>query len=71
RDPWALGAYSHALPMHSGARAVLAAPTDDRLFWAGEATHPTVFSTAHGAWASGVRAAEEVLAALKPGSARA
>ncbi|MGL4291922.1 MAG: flavin monoamine oxidase family protein [Phreatobacter sp.] len=71
RDPWALGAYSHALPMHSGARAVLAAPTDDRLFWAGEATHPTVFSTAHGAWASGLRAAEEVLAALKPGSARA
>ncbi|MBN8942273.1 MAG: FAD-dependent oxidoreductase [Rhizobiales bacterium] len=71
RDPWALGAYSHALPMHSGARAVLAAPTDDRLFWAGEATHPTVFSTAHGAWASGQRAAEEVLAALRPGSAPA
>lgn len=64
RDPHALGSYSHALPMHSGARAVLAEPTDGRLFWAGEATHPTAFSTAHGAWLSGRRAAEEALAAL-------
>jgi len=33
-----------------------------QLFFAGEATHPTFFSTAHGAWESGLRAAEEVLA---------
>lgn len=63
-DPHARGGYSYALPMQSGARARLAEPTDGRLFWGGEATHPTAFSTAHGAWASGRRAAEEALAAL-------
>ena len=63
-DPWVLGAYSHALPGHAGDRARLAAPVDGRLFFAGEATHASFFSTAHGAWESGVRAAEEALAAL-------
>lgn len=58
------GSYSHALPGHAGARAVLARPIEDRLFFAGEATHPFDFSTAHGAWESGERAAGEVLAAL-------
>jgi len=42
---------------------VLAAPVDGRLFFAGEATSPEFFSTAHGARDSGERAAEEVLAA--------
>jgi monoamine oxidase len=60
-DPWSLGSYSHALPGHADARAVLAAPVDGRLLFAGEATHPAFFSTAHGAWESGWRAAEEVL----------
>lgn len=64
-DPWALGAYSHALPGHFDDRARLAAPVDGRLFFAGEATHPTFFSTAHGAWETGVRAAEEALTALR------
>jgi monoamine oxidase len=64
-DRWALGAYSHALPGCRGDRARLAAPAQDRLFFAGEATHATFFSTAHGAWESGVRAAEEALAALR------
>lgn len=63
-DPWALGSYSHALPGHADARAALAAPVDGRLFFAGEATHRTFFSTAHGAWESGVRAAEEAMAAV-------
>jgi monoamine oxidase len=63
RDPLALGAYSHALPGHAGDRAVLAAPVDNRLFFAGEATSPNFFSTAHGARDSGERAAREVLAA--------
>ena len=60
------GGYSHALPGHAAARETLARPFDSRLFFAGEATHPTDFSTAHGAYASGVRAAEEALAALAP-----
>jgi monoamine oxidase len=61
-DPFARGAYSHAMPGHAGDRAVLAAPVDGRLFFAGEATSPNFFSTAHGARDSGERAAAEVKA---------
>lgn len=63
-DPWAMGAYSHALPGCSAARRALAEPVDGRLFFAGEATSTRSFSTAHGAWESGLRAADEALAAL-------
>jgi monoamine oxidase len=66
-DPWARGSYSHALPGHAADRAVLAAPVDGRLFFAGEATSPNFFSTAHGARDSGERAAREVLADIKRG----
>ena len=62
-DPFAYGSYSHALPGHAGDRAILAAPVDNRLFFAGEATSPNFFSTAHGARDSGERAAREVMAA--------
>jgi monoamine oxidase len=58
------GAYSYALPGQADARAQLARPFDDRIFFAGEATNRTDFSTAHGAHDSGVRAADEALAAL-------
>jgi monoamine oxidase len=64
-DPFARGSYSHALPGHAGDRAVLAAPVDGRLFFAGEATSPNFFSTAHGARDSGARAAREVMAATR------
>jgi monoamine oxidase len=63
-DPLARGSYSHALPGHAGKRAVLAAPVNSRLFFAGEATSPHFFSTAHGARDSGERAAREVLGAI-------
>jgi monoamine oxidase len=66
-DPFARGSYSHALPGHAGKRAVLAAPIDGRLFFAGEATSPNFFSTAHGARDSGERAAREVVALLAAG----
>ncbi|AWV19517.1 amine oxidase [Methylobacterium sp. XJLW] len=59
------GAYSCALPGQSQARARLARPFEDRLFFAGEATHPHDFTTAHGAHDSGQRAADEALAALR------
>src|SRR5882757_2260223 len=62
-DPFARGSYSHALPGHAEKRAVLAAPVDGRLFFAGEATSPNFFSTAHGARDSGERAAGEVIVA--------
>ena len=61
-DPFANGSYSHALPGHAGARALLAAPVDGRIFFAGEATSPNFFSTCHGARDSGERAAGEIIA---------
>jgi monoamine oxidase len=64
RDPWARGSYSCALPGHAGDRALLAAPVDDRLFFAGEACSPNFFSTAHGAYLTGIAAAEAALASL-------
>jgi monoamine oxidase len=60
------GAYSYALPGSAEARDALARPFDQRLFFAGEATEQHDFSTAHGAYQSGVRAADEVMAALRP-----
>ncbi|MCB4805891.1 monoamine oxidase [Methylobacterium brachiatum] len=68
------GAYSCALPGRSDARARLALPFEDRLFFAGEATHPQDFTTAHGAHDSGQRAADEALSSLskrRRGSVRA
>jgi monoamine oxidase len=42
----------------------LATPVDGRLFFAGEACTPHDFSTAHGAYRTGVAAAEQAIAAL-------
>ncbi len=62
-DPFALGAYSYALPGFAGCRSTLAAPVEDRLFFAGEACSTNDFSTAHGAWLTGIAAADQVIAA--------
>jgi monoamine oxidase len=62
RDPFAQGSYSYALPGYADARAALAAPVDGRLFFAGEACSEHDFTTAHGAYLTGIEAAEEVLA---------
>jgi monoamine oxidase len=71
RDPYARGSYSHAMPGHADARSVLAAPVDERLFFAGEACTAHDFSTAHGAYRSGVAAADAVIAAIGKRSRRA
>ncbi len=63
-DPFARGAYSYALPGHADDRATLAAPVDDRLFFAGEACSREDYSTAHGAYLTGLAAAEQAIAAL-------
>lgn len=61
-DPFAFGSYTYLRPGGSGAdRYALAAPVNHKLFFAGEATHREYLSTVHGAWLSGLRAAEEVL----------
>ncbi|HLL28177.1 MAG TPA: NAD(P)/FAD-dependent oxidoreductase [Xanthobacteraceae bacterium] len=64
RDPFARGSYSYALPGFESARAKLAAPVDNRLFFGGEACSPHHFSTAHGGYEAGVTAAEQAIAAL-------
>jgi monoamine oxidase len=60
-DPFARGSYSYAIPGMADCRAALAAPVDDRLFFAGEACSRGDFSTAHGGWETGITAAEQVL----------
>ena len=61
RDPFILGSYSHALPGHAGARQKLARPIAGRLYFAGEACSTADFSTAHGAWQTGIEAAEAIV----------
>jgi monoamine oxidase len=62
-DPYARGSYSCALPGRADGRAALAAPVDGRLFFAGEACSRSDYSTAHGAWRTGIAAADAILAA--------
>jgi len=64
-DPFARGSYSYALPGKVDCRATLAAPVDNRLFFAGEACSKHDFSTAHGAYLTGVAAADDVIAVRK------
>lgn len=61
--PYALGAMSGALPGAQPMRRVLAEPLGN-LFFAGEATHETMWGTVGGAWESGERAAESALRRL-------
>jgi monoamine oxidase len=58
--PYIGGSYSHAKVGQAHQRKVLAKPVDDRLFFAGEACHSSDFSTAHGAYETGVAAARAI-----------
>ncbi|MEL6201289.1 MAG: FAD-dependent oxidoreductase [Pseudomonadota bacterium] len=62
RDPYSYGSYSF-IAKHAKKRQTrdLARPIDDRIFFAGEATHPDYNSTVHAAYESGVMAAQAVL----------
>lgn len=63
-DPFARGSYSHIPPGATpAAYTALAQPVAGRLFFAGEATTTDYPGTVHGAYLSGERAADEVLAA--------
>jgi len=59
-DPLSRGGYSYVLVGGEGAREALAAPLDDTVFFAGEATDPEA-GTVAGALRSGQRAARQVL----------
>jgi monoamine oxidase len=64
-DEFARGSYSYALPGKADCRATLAAPVDGRIFFAGEACSRGDYSTAHGAYQTGIDAAEQAIAALR------
>ncbi len=61
-DPYARGAYScHVVGSSPQHRDDLAKSVNGRLFFAGEATERKYYQTVHGAYLSGLRAANEVL----------
>ena len=64
-DPLSRGSYSYALPGKADCRAALAAPVEGRLFFAGEACSVADYSTAHGAYLTGVAAADAAIAARR------
>ncbi len=68
-DPWTRGSWACARPGQALQRTSLAHSIDERLFFAGEATDIGGQGTCHGAYHSGVRAAREIAATLKPASA--
>jgi monoamine oxidase len=57
-EPYIRGSYAGCLPGQAHRREDLAHPIGERLFFAGEATAPTHFATAHGAYQSGIAAVE-------------
>jgi monoamine oxidase len=59
-EPWVLGAFSAAAPGGQSARRVLMEPLN-RMYFAGEAVHETLWGTVGGAWESGERAADAVM----------
>jgi monoamine oxidase len=63
-EPWVLGAFSAAAPGGQPARRVLMESANDRIWFAGEAAHETLWGTVGGAWESGERAADAVIKAL-------
>jgi monoamine oxidase len=65
-DPWTLGAFSAAAPGGQPSRRLLMEPLRDRLWFAGEAVHETLWGTVAGAWESGERAADAVLKSFAP-----
>ncbi|EJT06325.1 NAD(P)/FAD-dependent oxidoreductase [Rhizobium sp. CCGE 510] len=58
------GSYSYAEPGASDLRGVLATPRDERIFFAGEACSRARYSTAHGAYETGVTAADLIAGSL-------
>jgi monoamine oxidase len=60
-DPYARGGYSYVRVGGTGAREELAAPLEETVYFAGEATDVEQSGTVGGALASGIRAAQEIL----------
>lgn len=67
QNPLTIGAYSAARPGRHAARAALARPIGDRVFFAGEAVAGDHIALMSGAHLSGARVAGEVIATLDDG----
>ncbi|MET0277597.1 MAG: FAD-dependent oxidoreductase [Pseudorhodoplanes sp.] len=63
-SPYVMGAMSAAAPGSQATRRILMEPMYDRVYYAGEAAHETLYGTVGGAWESGERAADTALKAL-------
>jgi len=63
-EPWVLGAFSAAAPGGQPSRRVLMESLNERIWFAGEAAHDTLWGTVGGAWESGERAADAVMKSL-------
>ena len=64
-EPWVLGAASIAAPGAQSARKIMMEPLgNNRIFFAGEAAHETLWGTVGGAWESGERAGDAVVKLL-------
>jgi monoamine oxidase len=60
--PFALGSYPHLKPGSDiSACDIIATPLDNKVFFAGDATSKKYMSTAHGAYLSGISAAESII----------
>ncbi len=64
-NPWTLGAYAAATPGHYDARAQLAKPVGDRVFFAGEAVAVPYVQLCGGAYLSGEAVAKRVVSAIE------
>ena len=64
KEPWVLGAFSAAAPGGQWARKALSEPLDERLWFAGEAVHETLWGTIAGAGEAGERAADAAIKRL-------
>lgn len=63
-DPWAMGAFSAASPGSQAFRKTIMEALNNRVWFAGEASHETLWGTVGGAWESGERAATEALKSI-------
>lgn len=70
-DPFALGAYSFAgIDSTAQDHVTLAEPVGSRLNFAGEHTHELYRATVHGAYLSGIREADRILAQITPSASQ-
>ena len=64
KDPFTKGSYSFALPGHSSERELLKKSLEKKVYFAGEATIKSYYGTCHGAYISGMNAANEIISEL-------